>query len=486
MAIKRTLILCLVLLALSAVSCCVAREGKTFRRVKKTTPYTNQIEQSELEPLLQQLETVQNGNIFIEHHYDLKGKEIDLNEGCTLVFKGGSFCNGSVRGNNTKIKYKGEAIFDNVRISGTWVVKNITTDMFRDLSYINSLADVLALANEEIYNHVEIKDYGYDYQVRVTSVGVYEAPLRIKSNTDIKLDGTISLLDNNLFQYRIMLLNNCKNVKIIGNGGIKGDRVNHDYSIDDEHKAWKSHEWGHGIKISNSNNIVISEIFVNDCTGDSFSVGENSENISFYGVTSKGSRRQGITIAVASDITINKCIFQDIGVFYGTDPGAAIDVEPDNTECEIKNILIKNCEISNCRNGIISYSKGYGTTWTDTVEGKLAVKRDGRHYVNIKVQGCSINGVQDAFSLIGWDNGEIVDCSISDVNLFVRATQNLTVKGNKIECKYFIPHNTCIDNCSIFKNTISLKNNTELTLKKSTWNKNNVYGQSRVTVRLEE
>ena len=486
MTTKTTWILCVVLSTLTAVSCCVARGGQAINSVKDTIATNRQLDNRGVTPLLSQIEECKSGYVVIKHHYDLQGKEIIFKEGSTLVFKGGSLSNGSIKGNNTKIVYKRGAVFDNVSVSGTWVVTNISTDMFRDLNYVNSLADVLAFTNPAVYNHVIIKDYGYEYPVRVSSVGVYEAPLRINSNTDLQLDGTISLLGNNLFQYRIMLLNNCQNVKIKGNGGIKGDRESHDYSIDEEHKAWKSHEWGHGIKLSNCQNIEISGIFVNDCTGDSFSIGENSEKITLYKITAEGSRRQGVTISVASDVTVDKCIFQNIGKNNGTAPGAAVDVEPDNSECEIKNIRIKDCIIHNCRNGIVSYSKGYGTTWTESVAGKSVVKTDGRHYVNITIKGCSISGTHDAFSLIGWDKGEIEDCKVSEVELLLRAPQNILVKGNEIECKYFIPHNICVENCEITNNKLLLKTKTDLMLKKSAWNNNKVTSQSQINVRVEE
>lgn len=476
--------LSLMLITLYAFSCCIVREGNANNGAQDITANPKHFELHDITPMLSQIEHI-HGRIIIKQHYDLHGKEIILNDGCTLVFKGGSFSNGSVCGNNTKIIFKDGAIFDNVRIKGSWVVKDITTDLFRDLRYVNSLADVIALTNGNVDNRVVIKDYGYDYPVKVSSIGVYEAPLKIKSNTVIRLDGTIRLLENNLFQYRIMLLNSCRNVKIGGNGSIKGDRPTHDYSIDEGHKGWKSHEWGHGITISNCKNIEISGISVNDCTGDSFNVGDNSKKILLCGVTAKGSRRQGVTIAVASDVTIDKCHFYNIGKDNGTAPGAAIDVEPNNAECVVKNIQIKSCEIKNCRHGIVSYSKGYGTTWTENVNGEAVVMRDGRHYVNIQVKSCLITGVHDAFSLIGWDKGIIKDCQVSDVDLFLRFPKNLTVEDNVIACKYIIPPNTLFENCKISKNKIKLRSNAELMLKKSTW-RNNLSYDSRIYIRVED
>ena len=471
------------LLTVCPMSCCVARGSRT-KNVKDTTISGHEYSKGSIFSILPTANSPSKGEVIIEEDYNLNGKELVLVDGCTLVFKGGSISNGTIIGDNTRIKYNRGAIFDNVRIRGTWVVKNITTDMFKDLNYVNSLVEVLALTNGNVDNHVLVKDYGFEYPVKVSSIGVNEAPLKVKSNTDIQLDGSIRLLENNLFQYRIMVMKDCKNVKISGKGSINGDRENHDYRVDDEHKAWKTHEWGHGIKIANCQNIEISGISVNDCTGDSFSIGENSENIFLHGVTVEGSRRQGVTIAVASDVTIEECNFLNIGKVNGTSPGAAIDVEPDNTECEVKNILIRDCEIENCSNGIVSYSKGYGTTWTENIAGEPVVKRDGRHYVNIMVEGCSISGVSDAFSLIGWDKGEIIKCQVSDAYLFLRDPNCFMIEGNEIDCEYFIPHKKIVENCEIKNNKLTLRNNAELVLKKSTWNNNRVSKQKNVKVQV--
>lgn len=420
--------------------------------------------------------------IVIKHNYDLRGKNLVLEESCTLDFQGGAFRNGIVTGNKTQLKSKTRAIFDNIRIRGTWDVENITTDMFGDLNYEQSLLDVLALTDANVVNHVVIKDYGYVYPIRATSVDMVDAPLKLNSNTDLQLDGRIQLKPTNLFQYVILLVNGCNNIKIHGNGAIIGDRTNHDYSIDDEHKAWKTHEWGHGLKIANSSNVEICAISVNNCTGDSYNIGNVSHGILLDGVIANGSRRQGVTIAVASDVTIRNCCFKNIGSINGTNPGAAIDIEPDNTECEIKNIKIEGCEIRNCRQGIISWSKGYGNTWEEKINGKRVLRRDGRHYINVDVSKCIIVGVEYAFSLFGWEKARISKCEVSNSDYFSGYSDNTIFSDNIIDTDYFMKNGTIVKNSVIKGNTISVRKKTKIRLQNSNYGRNVLQKDSNLEV----
>lgn len=408
-----------------------------------------------------------------------------MENGYTLDFQGGTLCNGHIKGKNTKIDYKGDVIFDKVAIRGTWNVKEISTDMFRDLNYENSLADVLALTNEVVDNEVIIKNYGYDYPVKVSSIGMFDAPLKLSSHIDLQLDGNIRLIPTNLFQYRILVLKDCKDVKIHGKGIIRGDRTNHDYSIDEAHKEWKNHEWGCGIKISNCQDVEISGISVNNSTGDSYNIGEKSNGIVLNGVSANGSRRQGVTISVASDVTIKNSHFLNIGKVNGTAPGAAVDIEPNNTKCEIKNIVVENCDITDCRNGVISWSNGFGNSWTESVNGKNILNHDGRHYVNILVKGCKISGTNSALSLTGWDKGEIFDCEVSKSEFFLRTPQNMTVSGNSINSKYLFPNNTSVSNCTIINNNINVQKKSNVILKGSRFKNNAISSQTRLDVRCE-
>lgn len=441
----------------------------------------NSLEEIGILDLIPHFQSQQSNHIVIRNNYDLGGKNLKLEEGEILDFRGGSFCNGFITGNKTLIVGTTKAIFNNIKIRGTWNVKYITTDMFVDLNYDQSLQDVLALTDSNIRNHVVIKDYGFYYPIKVNSVDMMDAPLKLKSNTILQLDGRIQLKPTNLFQYVIMLVNECNHVKIHGRGGIIGDRVEHDYSIDDAHKAWKTHEWGHGLKIAKSTDIEISGLEVSDCIGDSYNIGNGSQHIILDGVVANGSRRQGVTIAVASNIMIKNSLFNNIGSINGTNPGAAIDIEPDNTVCEIKNINIVCSEIHNCRQGIISWSKGYGNTWEEIVNGERVERRDGRHYVDIGVKKCTIDGVQYAFSLFGWEKVLVSECKVSNTDFFAGYSDNTTFSDNMIEAKYFMRNGTVVNNSAIKRNKIIIKKESVIRLNKSVY-ENNFFKNKKVEV----
>ena len=481
---KKTILL-LLIMVLVFVSCCVARKGKHVSVTQDKLSFVQvdtiyDIAITDLKPIPK---VSKKNHIIIKKDYDLGGKNLCIEEGYILSFQGGSFKNGYITGNNTGITYKGRAVFDRIGIRGTWRVESISTDMFKDLNYEQSLADVLALTNAHINNNVVIKDYGYNYPVRVTSIGMYHAPLKLYSNTDLQLDGHISLMPTNLYQYNIVIVDECNNVKIHGKGSINGDKNNHDYSIDEQHIAWKSHEWGRGIRVSRSKDILISGIFVNDCTGDSYNIAENSRCIILDGVTAAGSRRQGITIAVASDVTIKDCHFINIGRDKGTAPGAAIDIEPNNEECEINNIIIDGCIINNCRQGVISWSHGYGNTWKDKVDGKTVLHRDGRHYVNLTITNCSIDETDCAFSLYGWDKATVRGCNVTNADYFTIYPKNTTFTSNNIECEHFMNNWAKISNCSIIDNSIKVKNKSVIRLDDSAFDDNSFIDGSSLDVR---
>ena len=65
---------------------------------------------------------------------DLGGKVAQLLSNITLIPGKGVFKNGSLVGNDTKIKGVG-ILFENVKIHGSWIAKEVSTRMFENLEY---------------------------------------------------------------------------------------------------------------------------------------------------------------------------------------------------------------------------------------------------------------------------------------------------------------------------------------------------------------
>ena len=61
-----------------------------------------------------------NKRYIIGYDYDLKGKEISIGNNSILVFEGGSFSNGKLKGNQTIIEAGLEVIFSNIENTGTF------------------------------------------------------------------------------------------------------------------------------------------------------------------------------------------------------------------------------------------------------------------------------------------------------------------------------------------------------------------------------
>lgn len=72
-----------------------------------------------------------NTRYIIQYDYDLNGATINIPEGVSLEFQGGSFKNGTITGNNTIINSNVENVFNtNVTVSGTWKVKEWYAEWF--------------------------------------------------------------------------------------------------------------------------------------------------------------------------------------------------------------------------------------------------------------------------------------------------------------------------------------------------------------------
>lgn len=152
---------------------------------------------------------------------DLEGKVYKLPDGITIRQKKGTFKNSVLIGNRTKIEAK-NAMFDKVTISGTWNVPEISTGLFKDLRYVNSLKDVIALAAKDIDNTIYIAPGKYMLRVDRNN----QSCLTLCSNTKLKIDGDLYLEPNNFRNYYIVDISG-QNVNMTGSGSIYGDKDSH-------------------------------------------------------------------------------------------------------------------------------------------------------------------------------------------------------------------------------------------------------------------
>lgn len=280
---------------------------------------------------------------------DLKQKRLTIPSGCTLEFaSGGQIVSGYLTGNKTRIEGETDSIFRYTNISGTFDVPQISTRMFEKVTYENALKDVMALANPDVQNTVTI-EAPPDGQVYKASTEEGRDIVHVPSNTDVVLHGTIKMEGSSEESYSIFCVDGAENVSFSGNGTIIGDRATH---------TGETGEWGMGINIVGSRNVHVTGLTIRDCWGDCIYVGRSngveSSNVEIDNCLLTGSRRQGISVVACYGAEMHDLDIRDI---RGTDPQAAIDVEP-NAGDTCSGAWIRNVTVRNCYLGIIGTTPG--------------------------------------------------------------------------------------------------------------------------------
>lgn len=289
----------------------------------------------------------------IVNDIDLGNAVLTIPANCTLDFQGGSFSNGMVVGQNTKISGNTIGIFDeSVTISGIWNIERISSKFFKTLNNDNSLRNVINLSNSSICNEIIIEEGVYYFNFETN----YEAGLTINSNTSLIINGSLNVKPNRFPNYYVIKCNEVENITIKGNGSIIGDKDGHLY---DKWEYESTHEWGHGVGVIKSNNILIHGLNISKCTGDGISITGEKNIIEYCNIFD--CRRQGISFTKGKDLIIRNCEIYDIYVNDGTPPGAAIDIEPNSSGVVngCSKVIIENCNFYNCNYGILIYSVSY-------------------------------------------------------------------------------------------------------------------------------
>lgn len=279
-----------------------------------------------------------DGEIVVNGSIDLGNRKCILPEGVMLNFKSGFIKNGTLVGNQTKLK-SSQACFDRVRILGSWNVPVIKSTLFRDLSYDNAMKDVVALSDSTVKNKIVIEKG--DYVVTAYKNG--DVCIPVYSNTDVIIKGTIRITPNDYRNYNIIQLEG-NHITIKGNGTIIGDKHTH---------TGKSGEWGMGINLHNAQHVLIKGITVRDCWGDCIYVGSESTDVRIEDCLLDHGRRQGISITSANGVMIKNCTITNVG---GTAPEYGIDVEPNGGDV-VDNIVMEKVVAKNCQGGFLVYGK---------------------------------------------------------------------------------------------------------------------------------
>lgn len=154
------------------------------------------------------------------------------------------------------------------------------------------------------------------------------------SNTNIEIvNATLKAIPNNLTHYAIIDFNNVSNICLKG-GIIEGERSSH---LDDQG------EWGHGISITNSNNITIKDLTIQNCWGDGLYLNSGT-NIKTSGIVAYNNRRNGYSIISVDGFKSENDLITNTN---GTNPQAGVDLEPNSNNESIKNCIFNNLTTKN-------------------------------------------------------------------------------------------------------------------------------------------
>lgn len=338
----------------------------------------------------------QNTNYVIKGEFDLDGEQIILPKNSKIIFSsGGKLTNGKLFGNESDLTAdQGKHIFSKIIIDGTWRVENIYSNWFDfgedvawNTKYMQNLCNLTSGNHRgDIYISEGV------YKVNVTNKN--SSCLNVNSNTNITIDGSIELQPCDKRFYGILRIVDVHDVKISGKGMIIGDI---------EHHYGDTGEWGMGVDIWSSKNIMIENITIKNCWGDCIYLGQSkevkesySENVVIDNVTCTSSRRQGLSIIAGMNVLVKNSKFTDIGSIKYAPPGAGLDIEPNHYgETIVNNITISHCVFRNNYNGKDFSSYNLDKTASIninhcTFEGGLVIHDKG---YNIVFNHCDINNI---------------------------------------------------------------------------------------------
>ena len=254
---------------------------------------------------------------------------------------------------------------------------------------------------------------------------------------------------------------NAERVKIIG-GLITGDKHNH---------LGTQGEWGYGIAIAGSENVIIEDVYIRQMWGDGINLqryrsnfpteifGEVSESkpnrdVIVDNVICDDNRRQGMSVEAVIRMTIKESVFKNTS---GTAPQAGIDIEP-WSRFDAREITIVNTQCyGNAGSGIYAYQAILGNFLVDNY---LAYDNGMEDFKVIRSEAKSIKLINSSLDVIGFskndDLGEVTVRNNEFKSLHAHDVDYIEVEDNRI----FSPYQKIIKGGDEFvnKNVLNFRN----------------------------
>ncbi|AHZ16084.1 right-handed parallel beta-helix repeat-containing protein [Bacillus velezensis] len=191
--------------------------------------------------------------------------------------------------------------------------------------------------------------------------------INIPSNIELILhpEAVFKVLPNDSQGYSCFYIGQASNVTIRG-GQIIGDRYEHDYSKVTSIK--RTHEWGYGIHIHGSSNVLIENVQVSDCIGDNIWIAADgmmntsgaytpSKNVTVRKCTLLRGRRNNLATNGCEGLLVDDCDIEEAGGDT-IGPQLGIDLEGFG-ENGIKydhpyKLTVRNCRFKNNGRGSVT------------------------------------------------------------------------------------------------------------------------------------
>lgn len=219
-------------------------------------------------------------------------------------------------------------------------------------STTKGINEAIQYASKNNIEYIQLKKGIYLINGNTTNYNNFETAQKkgiiLESNITLDLNGsTIQHISSSYPNYAVFSVTDVQNVEI-SNGIIIGDKYTHDYTTS------STHEWGFGIDVKGSKDVIINNIQIKETTGDGIILGdytneEYTENVIIRNCKITDCRRQGISIVCAENVHISE---NEIDNIKGTTPQSSIDIEPYSPFQHVKNVVIENNIFYNNASGI--------------------------------------------------------------------------------------------------------------------------------------
>ncbi|WLT30175.1 right-handed parallel beta-helix repeat-containing protein [Geothrix sp. PMB-07] len=251
----------------------------------------------------------------------------------------------------------------------------------------------------------------------INAVKQNSSGIRLGSNMTLSLSAgaVLKAIPNSAGTYAIVAISFASKVNVVG-GTLLGDRSAH---------SGTSGEWGMGLSINNSDQVVIQGVTAKECWGDGFYITDLCSNVTLCNVTADHNRRQGLSVTSVNGLVVKNSVFKNT---QGTAPECGIDVEPNGGQT-CNNIHISECIFSGNAGGGIQQGASeadmsYTFATNTIIENNEVFGNGGSSYKDggIAFSCCDSNIIRNNYIHDNLDNG---------IKTYGQATK-LTITGNRV------------------------------------------------------